>query len=179
MECPKCGFEIDEKTLVCPNCKKVLKLVCPICKTINTTNTCKRCGYVIVSKCNHCGKINQTISKKCSKCGFSTEQSVILNESNTDDFVVALINFPNLDDIRNILGSAQLFNRFKVNLDAIINDTCKSIGIRRQLYKNTYAIRFSKDYSMSSSAKTAVKTIIDMLNKVLTMNAKLSKRKNS
>ena len=34
MECPKCGLEIDDKTIVCPNCKKVLKVVCPICKTI-------------------------------------------------------------------------------------------------------------------------------------------------
>ena len=30
---------------MCPNCKKVLKVVCPICKTINKTNTCKKCGY--------------------------------------------------------------------------------------------------------------------------------------
>ena len=67
MECPKCGYEIDEKALVCPNCKKVLKLACPICKTINDSNTCKSCGYVIISKCHNCGKINQTISKKCEK----------------------------------------------------------------------------------------------------------------
>src|SRR5574344_1108295 len=179
MECPKCGFEIDEKALVCPNCKKVLKLVCPVCKTINTTNTCKRCGYVIVSKCNKCGKINQTATKKCRKCGFSTEQSVILNEANTDDFVMLILTFPNLDNMRKILGSAQLYNRFKVNLDGIIHDTCKEKGVRRQLYKSTYAIRFDKDYSFKSSADNAVKTVIEMLNKILTMNAKLSERKNS
>ena len=88
MECPKCGLEIDDRALVCPNCKKVLKLVCPICKTINTTNTCKKCGYVILSKCHNCGKVNQTILKKCKKCGFSTDKSIILNEANSDDYVL-------------------------------------------------------------------------------------------
>ena len=99
MECPKCGMEIDDKALVCPNCKKVLKLVCPICKTINTGNTCKKCGYVIISKCHNCGKINQTYTKTCKKCGFDTEKSVILNEANTDDFAQLFIEFPNLSDM--------------------------------------------------------------------------------
>ena len=27
MECPKCGYTIDKNALVCPNCKKVLKLI--------------------------------------------------------------------------------------------------------------------------------------------------------
>ena len=44
MECPKCGAEINKNAMVCPNCKKVLKIVCPVCKTINTKNTCKKCG---------------------------------------------------------------------------------------------------------------------------------------
>ena len=79
MECPKCGLEIDDKAMVCPNCKKVLKLACPVCKTINESNTCKKCGYVIISKCHNCGKINQTFSKKCKKGGFDTEKSVIMN----------------------------------------------------------------------------------------------------
>lgn len=69
MECPKCGFEIDDKATVCPNCKKVLKLVCPICRTVNENNVCKKCGYVIVTKCNKCGKVNPTEFKKCKKCG--------------------------------------------------------------------------------------------------------------
>ena len=67
MECPKCGLEIDDKALVCPNCKKVLKLVCPVCKAVNEGSTCKKCGYVIVTKCHQCGKVNQTAKKKCIK----------------------------------------------------------------------------------------------------------------
>lgn len=178
MECPKCGFEIDKKSLVCPNCKKVLKLVCPICKTINTTNTCKNCGYVIISKCNRCGKINQTAARKCKKCGFSTEQSVILNEANTDDFAMLLLKFPNLENIMKVFGSAQLYNKFKIKLDKLIVDVCKEKGLRRQIIKNTCIIRFSKDFSFKSSCNNSVKTLVDILNKLLTMNTKLSDRKN-
>ena len=57
MECPKCGAEIDKGALVCPNCKKVLKIICPVCKTVNTKNVCKKCGEVLVTKCAKCGKI--------------------------------------------------------------------------------------------------------------------------
>lgn len=179
MECPKCGYEIDDKAMVCPNCKKVLKLACPICKTINTTNTCKKCGYVIITKCNNCGKVNQTYSKKCRKCGFDTEKSVIMNESNTDDFVMLTIDFPNVNDMKNLFGSAKLLNKFKINLDKIIFDYAKSIGLRRQIIGKTYVIRFNKDYTFNSSASTAVKAVIELLNKITAMNCKLTRRKNA
>ena len=179
MECPKCGYEIDDKALVCPNCKKVLKLVCPICKTVNENNICKKCGYVIISKCNKCGKINQTINKKCKKCGFDTERSVILNESNTDDFVLMTIDFPNMDDMKNLLGSVKLLNKFKINIDKIILDYTKSNGLRRQLIKNTYVIRCCKDYSFKASAHTAMTTAIELLNSITKMNCKLTKKKNA
>ncbi len=178
MECPKCGLEIDDKALVCPNCKKVLKLVCPVCKTINTNNTCKKCGYVIITKCSKCGKINQTFSQKCKKCGFSTEKSVILNEANTDEFVMLTMTFPNLDELKTLLGSAKLYNKFKVNLDKIISEYTNSVGLRRQFLKNTYVIRCLKDYTFTSSARTATETAIELLNRITTMNAKLSKRKD-
>lgn len=179
MECPKCGLEIDDKAMVCPNCKKVLKLACPICKTINTNNTCKKCGYVIITKCHNCGKINQTITKKCKKCGFDTEKSVVMNESNTDDFVMLTIDFPNMDEMKTHLGSAKLLNKFKVNLDKIIADYTKSIGLRRQLVGKTYVIRCDKDYTFNSSAATAVKTAIELLNRITAMNCKLSQKKNA
>lgn len=179
MECPKCGFEIDEKTMVCPNCKKVLKLACPICKTINTTNTCKTCGYTIISKCHNCGKINQTISKKCRKCGFDTEKSVIMNESNTDDFAILTIAFPNMDEMRACLGSAKLLNKFKINLDKIIYDYTKSIGLRRQIIGKTYVIRCDKDYTFNTSAATAAKTALELLNLITAMNCKLTSKKNA
>lgn len=179
MECPKCGMEIDDNAMVCPNCKKVLKLACPVCKTINTSNTCKKCGYVIISKCHNCGKINQTYTKVCKKCGFDTEKSVILNEANTDDFAAILIDFPNLSDMSRLLGSAKLFNKFKVSLDKIIADHVKSVGLRRQVIDKTYIIRCDKDYTFNSSAVTAVQVCIDLINKITAMNCRLTKKKDA
>lgn len=179
MECPKCGLEIDDKAMVCPNCKKVLKLACPICKTINENNICKKCGYVIISKCHNCGKINQTISKKCKKCGFDTEKSVIMNEANTDDFVMLTIDFPNMDEMKTLLGTAKLLNKFKINLDKLIKDYAKSIGLRRQVIGKTYVIRFDKDYTFNSSVASATKAAIDLLNLITAMNCKLTKKKNA
>ena len=179
MECPKCGLEIDDKAMVCPNCKKVLKLACPVCKTINTTNTCKKCGYTIITKCHNCGKINQTSTKKCRKCGYDLEKSVILNESNTDNFAILTLSFPNMDEMKTCLGSAKLFNKFKVNLDKIIYDYTKSIGLRRQVIGKTCIIRCNKDYTFGSSVSTAVKTAIDLLNLITAMNCKLTNKKNA
>lgn len=179
MECPKCGLQIDDNAMVCPNCKKVLKLVCPICRTINTTNTCKKCGYVIVSKCHNCGKINQTISKKCKKCGFDTEKNVIVNEANSDEFAILTIDFPNLPEMKTLLGSAKLLNKFKINLDKLIYDYTKSIGLRRQIIDKTCVIRFDKDYTFNASIQTAVKSAIEILNQITALNCKLTQKKDA
>ena len=179
MECPKCGLEIDDKTTVCPNCKKVLKVVCPICKTINKTNTCKKCGYVIITKCNKCGKINQTVDKKCRKCGFSLEQSVILNESNTDNFAMMTLDFPNVNELKNLLGSVQLLNKFKVKLENIIASVAKSAGVRLQIMNSSYVIRFNKDYTFKSSVNNAVTTGLKLLTEITKMNYKLTNKKNA
>ena len=179
MECPKCGYEIDERTTVCPNCKKVLKVVCPVCKTINKTNTCKKCGYVILTKCNRCGKINLTGNHTCKKCGFDLEKSVILNESNTDDFVSLIIDFPNLGEMHQLLGSARLFNKFKDNLDRIIDTAAKGARTRRQIINKLYVIRFNREYTFNSSAHNAVETAIKILTEITKMNYRLTNRKNA
>lgn len=179
MECPKCGLEIDDKAMFCPNCKKVLKLACPICKTINTTNTCRKCGYVIISKCSKCGKVNQTITKKCKKCGFDTEKSVILNESNTDDYAMVRIEFPNVDEMKQLLGSAKLYNKFRINLDNIILEYTRSVGLRCRIINKSYIIRCYKDYTFKGSVSTAINTVIELLNRITEMNCKLTKKKNA
>lgn len=179
MECPKCGMEIDDKAMVCPNCKKVLRLSCPICKTINTSNICKSCGYTIMSKCHNCGKLNQTITKKCKKCGFSTEKSVVMNDSNTDDYALITIEFPNMYEMKNLLGSTKSYNRFKQNVDKIISNYTKSIGLKRQIINGIYTIRCTKDYTFNSSTTTAIRTVIELLTKITTMNWKLTKKKDA
>ena len=179
MECPKCGFKINDDTTVCPNCKKVLKLICPICKTVNKTNTCTNCGFIIVNKCHQCGKINPTIAGRCSKCGFDTNVSAILQGSNIDEFACVSIDFPNLEDMKQILGSSRLFEKFKTKLNGLISDYVKSIGVKRQIIGSTHIIRFNKDYTYSASAKNAVKASVDILNLITHLNHKLTETKDS
>lgn len=88
---------------------------------------------MIITKCNKCGKVNQTADKKCRKCGFPTEQSVILNEANSDSFVLMTIDFPNVNELRNLLDSVQLLNKFKVKLDEIILKCAKDANVRDKL----------------------------------------------
>lgn len=179
MECPKCGAEIDKSAMVCPNCKKVLKIVCPVCRTVNEKNICKKCGEILVVKCNNCGKINMMKNQKCIKCGHSTEISAVQNESNTDSFAVVKIEFPNYDVIKTSLGSNQLFTKFKSNIDRLIYGYVSKLGVRRQIVQNgIYLLRFNKAYTMSASAKTAIEAVIQLANMITRLNVKLISKKN-
>lgn len=179
MKCPKCNVDITENMLVCPNCRKVLKLVCPKCNTINKTNNCQKCGFVIITKCHKCGKINQTINGACLKCGFSTYTSVAINSSNIDEFACLTIEFPNLADIKSILGSTKLTNKFKANLDRLILNYAGSVGVTREIIEDVYIIRFNKDFSFRASANNAMKAAIEIQNTITELNFKLNKLKNA
>lgn len=178
MNCPKCNFEINEKMLVCPNCKKVLKLVCPKCNAINEGNLCKKCGFTIIIKCHQCGKINQTINGKCAKCGFSTYSSVAIKTSNIDEFACIIIDFPNVNDIKAALGSTKLFDKFKANLDQLVLHYAKENELSREIIDGAYVIRFNKSSSMLESATEAVNGAIEILNRVTELNFKLNELKN-
>ncbi len=179
MECPKCGAEIDKNALVCPNCKKVLKIICPVCRTVNEKNVCRKCGEVLVVKCNNCGKINMMKNQKCIKCGYSTEISAVQNESNTDTFAVVKIEFPNYEVLKTALGSNQLFTKFKSNIDKIINAYVSKLGVRRQIVQSgIYLLRFNKAYTMASSASSAIETVIAIANIITKLNVKLVSKKN-
>ncbi len=179
MNCPKCNCNIDENMLVCPNCKKVLKLECPKCHTINKSNTCRKCGFVIITKCHNCGKVNQTIKEKCSRCGFSTFTSVAINSSLIDEFACLTVEFPNITDIRTALGSTKLEEKFKASLDKLILNYTKSIGVTREIVENIYIIRFNKDNSFRASAKNAVLAAIEIQNMITELNFKLKTMKNT
>jgi len=175
MKCPKCNHDINDKMLVCPNCKKVLRLACPKCETINKTNTCKRCGFVIVTKCHKCGKINKTINGTCVKCGFSNYTSIAINASNIDEFACLTIEFPNLAGITSALGSTKLTDKFKANLDRLISNYTHSVGLSREIIENVYITRFNKDASFSTSANNAIKAAIEIQNLITELNFKLKK----
>ena len=178
MECPKCGAEIDKGALVCPNCKKVLKIICPVCKTVNTKNVCKKCGEVLVTKCAKCGKINLLKNEKCVKFGYSNEISAVLGESNTDSFAVVRIDFPNSNVVKAKLGSNQLYKKFMANIDAMISSYVQTLSVRRQIVKgDTYVIRFNRDYTFSSSANSAIQATIELINMLTKVNIKLLKKK--
>lgn len=178
MECPRCQTEVAENQLSCPNCKKVLKLVCPKCKTINKSNTCKKCGFVIVSKCHNCGKINQTINGKCSSCGFSTYTSVAINSSNIDEFACITMEFPNIDKLKPALGSSELFQKFKNNLNKSIQEYAGSIGISREIIEDIYVIRFNKDFSFKQSCISAMKASLKLAELIAGLNFKIEKFDN-
>lgn len=178
MKCPKCNIDTTEDMLVCPNCKKVLKLACPKCKAINKSNVCGKCGFTIITKCHKCGKVNQTINSKCSKCGFSTYTSVAINSSKIDEFACLTIEFPNLSDIKPALGSTKLAEKFKVNLDKLISNYLSGVDLSREIIDNLYVIRFNKDESFSKSANSAMNVAIEILNLVTELNFKLDKLKN-
>lgn len=178
MKCPKCDYDIEEKMLVCPNCKKVLKLVCPKCKTINQGNTCKKCGFSIITKCHKCGKVNQTVNGKCSKCGFNTYTSVAINSSNIDEFACLTIDFPNLSDIKSALGSTKLYDKFKINLDRLVYDYAHEHELIREIIDETYVLKFNKSMSYSDSANDAINGAVEVLNSVTELNFKLNKLKN-
>ena len=131
-----------------------------------------------MSKCHNCGKLNPTIDKKCKKCGFSTEKSIIMNEANSDDYALITIDFPNMNDLKNVLGSVKSYNRFKRNVDKIIVDYTKSVGLKRQIINGKYAIRCTKDYTFNSSTTTAIRAVIEILTQITTMNWKLTKKKD-
>lgn len=174
MNCPKCDFEIDDKMLVCPNCKKVLKLVCPHCKTVNEGNLCKKCGFTIIVKCHQCGKINQTINEKCVKCGFSTYESVAVNTSDTDEFACLTVDFPNVDELKSILGSTKMMEKFKANLNRLVSGYAKSIGLNREIINGSYVIKFRKSDSFKDSALSALKAAIELQNSITELNFKLN-----
>src|SRR5574344_379436 len=178
MECPKCKNEVGDNELICPHCKKVLKLKCPKCGALNKGNTCRRCGFVIISKCHQCGKINPTINGKCSKCGFSTYTSVAISSSDIDEFACLTIEFPNLDDIRSVMGSTKLKEKFKNNLDRLIAEYCGSIGTSREILESVYVVRFNKDDSFKDSCLNATKAALEILKQIGDLNFKLEKTKN-
>lgn len=177
MECPKCGNEVKESDKKCPYCNKVLQLECPVCHKFNRGTVCEECGNVIIVKCHQCGTPGPNTGK-CRKCGFSTAKSVIMNEAETEEYACLAITFPNLEDLRPALKNKQIFNKFKKKLKQALFGYAKSQDNRAQAFGETYVIKYYKEFSFTSSVKKAVKSAIELLNKIGGISHKLKKGKN-
>lgn len=176
MECPKCGNEVKESDKKCPYCNKVLQLECPVCHKFNRGTVCEECGNVIIVKCHQCGTPGPNTGK-CRKCGFPTMKSVIMNEAETEEYACLAITFPNLENLRPALKNKQIFNKFKKKLKQALFGYAKSQDNRAQAFGETYVIKYYKEFSFTSSVKKAVKSAIELLNKIGGISYKLKKSK--
>lgn len=176
MECPKCGNEVRDNEKKCPHCGKVLLLECPVCKKLNRTSVCEECGNVIIVKCHSCGTPGPNTGK-CRKCGFDTAKSVIMNEAETEEYACLAITFPNIETLRPALKNKQIFNKFKKKLKQALFGYAKSQDNRAQLFGETYVIKYYKEFSFTSSVKKAVKSAIELFNKIGGISYKLKKTK--
>ncbi len=172
MECPKCHRNISDNATVCPHCHKVLTLVCPNCRTLGQSPVCENCGYIILEKCSKCGRVISTASEKC-KCGFPTATSVAYQECETDEFAALSIKFASLRNIRRVLGSQDLYNKFKVRLKNLLISQLKGVEARIIVYGDTYVVNFNKELSFATSVNKAVRLGIKILNAFTPLNVKI------
>ena len=173
MNCPKCKSPIGEKDLVCPNCKKVLRLQCHVCGAVTKNAICDKCGAVIINKCYKCGKLNPATLEKCPKCGLDINASIGLRESVIEEFAALTIEITNFDDIKNALKSDKLMQKFKKNFYEMIKKAASQKKLRVQALKDTFIIRFCKDYSFVESCRSAVDFSIYVAQTVTAINKKL------
>ena len=173
MKCPNCKTEIGENELVCPNCKKVLRLKCSNCGNITKNTICEKCGSVILNKCYKCGKLNSTALEKCPNCGMDINASIGLRESVIEEFAVLTIDITNFDDIKSAFKSEKIKNQFKTNLYSLVKKTAYQKKLRTQFFENTFIIRFCKDYSFVESCKSAIDFSVFVAQSITEINQKL------
>ena len=172
MECPKCHEIISDDTVTCPHCNKVLALVCPNCRTLGYSPVCDKCGYIILEKCSKCGRLVPTSAKKC-KCGFPVSTSVAYQECESDEFASIVIKFGSLKNIRRILASKDLYDKFCLKLKNLLTSQLKNVEGRVILYDDVYVVNFNKELSFPTSVNKAVRLSIKLINIFTRLNVKV------
>ncbi len=177
MNCPKCKTPISEKDLICPKCKRVIRIQCHTCDNITKNTICEKCGTVLVNKCYKCGKLNSTTLENCPKCGLNINASIGLRESVIEEFAVLTIEVTNFEDIKTAFKSDKITEQFKYNLYSVIKKTASQKKLRVQFIDDTYIIRFCKDFSFEESCKSAIDFSIYVAQTVSEINKKLFEAK--
>ena len=177
MNCPKCKTEISERDLVCPNCKKVLKLKCQKCGHITKKPVCDRCGNTIINKCYKCGRLNSTSLEVCPSCGMNINASILLREATIEEFAAMTIELENYEAIQEAFNSEKLARHFRANFYSLIKKIGAEKKLRVQLIDNVFIIRFCKDYSFLESCISAVDFSIFVAQSVTEINKKLYEAK--
>lgn len=72
MKCRKCGSEISDVSIRCPQCGIKVNMKCPNCKTLVLfgENVCDKCGTELLKICPDCGSKNIYSAKVCRKCEY-------------------------------------------------------------------------------------------------------------
>ncbi len=173
MNCPSCKTKIGENDLVCPECKKVLRLKCHACGALTRNASCEKCGTVLVNKCYKCSKLNSTTLENCPQCGLNINASIGLRESLIEEFAVLTIEIKNFEDIKTAFKSDKITEQFKENLYALIKRLALQKKLRVQFLNDTFIIRFCKDYSFNESCRSAIDFSIYVAQSVTEINQKL------
>ena len=171
MNCPKCHKSIPENTAVCPHCRKVLALECPNCHSLSSSGVCEKCGYILLTKCSKCSKTVLTSASKC-KCGFPVKTSLGYNECETDEFAALTIKFGSLRNIRNQLGSQELFTKFFFKLRNLLTAQFSGLEGKIITYNDTFVVNMNKELSFPTSANKAVRLAIKIANAFSDLNVK-------
>src|SRR5574344_389539 len=173
MNCPKCKSTIAENDLICPTCKKVIRLKCQVCGAITKNSVCEKCGTVLLNKCYKCGKLNNTTVEKCPACGLDVNASIGLKESIIEEFAALTIEVTNFEDIKSAFKSQKITDNFKNNFYTMIKKAAAHQKHRVQFINDTFVIRFCKDYSFLESCKSALDFAIYITQTVKDINRKL------
>lgn len=171
MECPKCHHEIPANQTVCPKCHKVVLLKCPNCASLSETSVCSKCGYNILVKCSKCSKINPITKKNCLKCGFSLTSSLALQECESDEFAAIIIKFNGLKNIRSLLKTRDLYEKFLYKLKNLLLAQIKKTESKLIIYDDIFVINMNKELSFATSSDKATRLALKIINSFAELNS--------
>lgn len=120
MKCPVCKKEVPDDSVICPECKARIGLVCYKCKTVNPINSlrCKKCDAEILRICPNCRTINLPTATECRKCGTTFAQGKSSSPAPEQSALHAKIR-PTQAEVAELIYNAVVENeKFIISLNA-------------------------------------------------------------